>query len=76
MQFEGLPVCLVHAADGEFYAFDDRCPHEGASLCEGYLDGVQVECPLHSSVFDVRTGMVDGRATNNRQRHADFLKQE
>jgi 3-phenylpropionate/trans-cinnamate dioxygenase ferredoxin subunit len=56
----GLPVCLAHASDGAFYAFDDRCPHEGASLSEGDLDGVIVECPLHSSVFDIRSGDVLG----------------
>jgi len=41
---------------GEFFAIDDGCPHQGASLGEGLLHGGRVVCPLHSWVFDVRTG--------------------
>jgi NAD(P)H-dependent nitrite reductase small subunit len=41
---------------GRFYAIDDGCPHQGASLGEGLLHGGRVVCPLHSWVFDVRTG--------------------
>ncbi len=41
---------------GEFYALDDVCSHEKASLSQGELDGHLIECPLHGSRFDVRTG--------------------
>jgi nitrite reductase/ring-hydroxylating ferredoxin subunit len=43
--------------DGErYYVLDDACPHQGASLASGTLHGGRVICPLHSWVFDLRTG--------------------
>ena len=53
-----LPICLVHADDGRFYAIEDRCSHEDYALSEGELDGYTVECPQHGSRFDIRTGDV------------------
>jgi NAD(P)H-dependent nitrite reductase small subunit len=41
---------------GEYFAIDDTCPHQGASLAEGTLHDGRVVCPLHSWVFDLRTG--------------------
>ena len=41
---------------GEFFAIDDTCPHQGGSLGEGLFHDGRVICPLHSWVFDVRTG--------------------
>lgn len=41
---------------GTFYAINDLCPHRGASLGEGYLDGGRVLCPLHCFDFDLQTG--------------------
>jgi 3-phenylpropionate/trans-cinnamate dioxygenase ferredoxin subunit len=51
------PVALFHAA-GRVYAIDDTCTHQDASLSEGWLEGCLVECPLHASCFDLRTGAV------------------
>ena len=45
--------------DGEFFAIDDTCTHEEASLSEGELYGDIVECPLHGAAFNVRTGEVE-----------------
>lgn len=42
--------------NGEFYCLDDQCPHRGASLGAGSLDGVEAVCPMHGWGFDVRTG--------------------
>lgn len=53
-----LPICLVHADDGRFYAIEDRCSHEDYPLSEGELDGYTVEGPQHGSRFDIRTGEV------------------
>ena len=47
----------VFNADGEFYAIDDTCSHQDASLSEGWLEGCFVECPLHAASFDLRTGV-------------------
>jgi 3-phenylpropionate/trans-cinnamate dioxygenase ferredoxin subunit len=53
------PIAVFHTDDGELYAIDDTCTHQDASLSDGWLDGCEVECPLHSSRFDLRTGAVD-----------------
>lgn len=41
---------------GEFFAIDDLCPHQGASLGLGSLHAGRVICPWHSWVFELRTG--------------------
>jgi 3-phenylpropionate/trans-cinnamate dioxygenase ferredoxin subunit len=47
---------LVCNVDGEFYAVDDMCTHEDASLYLGCLKGDQVQCSLHGGMFNVKTG--------------------
>lgn len=49
---------LLANVDGNFYATDDSCTHEEASLSTGFLKGELVKCPLHGSRFNVRTGEV------------------
>jgi len=51
------PPLAVFNVDGELFCIDDTCTHQDASLADGYLEGCTVECPLHASVFDLRTGM-------------------
>jgi ferredoxin-NADP reductase/nitrite reductase/ring-hydroxylating ferredoxin subunit len=53
----GKPVVLS-MVNGEVYAIDAICSHEGGPLEEGTLEGYEVECPWHGSKFDVRTGEV------------------
>ncbi len=48
-------IVLVNI-DGEFRAFDARCPHQEQSLAEGELEGHILTCPAHLWSFDVRTG--------------------
>jgi 3-phenylpropionate/trans-cinnamate dioxygenase ferredoxin component len=52
-------VAVFHTDDGEVFAVDDTCTHQDASLADGWLEGCEVECPLHASRFDLRTGRVD-----------------
>ena len=47
---------LVANVDGVYYATDDTCTHEDASLSSGSLSGDLVKCPLHGSRFSLRTG--------------------
>ena len=47
---------LVCRLGGNYFAAGDGCPHAGGSLSDGYLEGEEVECPLHGSLFSVRTG--------------------
>jgi 3-phenylpropionate/trans-cinnamate dioxygenase ferredoxin subunit len=56
---QGVPIAVFHTEDGEFLAIDDTCTHQDASLADGWLEGCEVECPLHASRFDLRTGAVD-----------------
>jgi 3-phenylpropionate/trans-cinnamate dioxygenase ferredoxin subunit len=57
---EGTAVCVARLASGEVLAVADTCTHEEASLSEGFLEGSAIECPWHSSIFDVRTGELLG----------------
>jgi len=41
-----------------YFASDEMCTHEDASLCDGNLTDSLVKCPLHGSRFDLRTGEV------------------
>lgn len=50
----------VFNAGGEFFAVEDRCTHQEAYLSDGFVDGRTVECPLHASCFDLRTGHPSG----------------
>jgi naphthalene 1,2-dioxygenase system ferredoxin subunit len=54
----GHAIALFNV-DGRFHAIDDRCSHGDASLADGWLDGCEIECPLHQGRFDV----TNGRAT-------------
>ena len=57
IQVDGEDICLANV-DGKFYAIGNVCTHEGGPLADGTLDTYEVECPLHGSKFDVRTGEV------------------
>jgi len=51
----GREIALYNV-NGEFYASENLCPHQGAPLAEGTLCEYVVECGLHGWQFDVRTG--------------------
>lgn len=46
----------LFSANGAIYATDNLCTHGHARLCDGFLEGTEIECPLHQGRFDVRTG--------------------
>ena len=54
----GERVVLLMNVAGGLLAIDDECTHQGCSLSEGTLDGEELECSCHGSVFNVRTGEV------------------
>jgi 3-phenylpropionate/trans-cinnamate dioxygenase ferredoxin component len=54
-----VPIAVFNV-DGTLYAIDDTCTHQDASLADGWLEGCQVECPLHAACFDLRTGVPSG----------------
>lgn len=47
---------VVMRAGGRLCAIRDECPHNGASLADGVLEGTVITCPRHGSQFDVTTG--------------------
>jgi 3-phenylpropionate/trans-cinnamate dioxygenase ferredoxin subunit len=49
-------IVVVNTAEG-FFAIEDRCSHADVALSEGEVDGCLIECWLHGSAFDVRTGV-------------------
>jgi nitrite reductase (NADH) small subunit len=48
-----LAVCKL---EGTYYAFDGKCPHRGAPLAEGEIQGELLVCPLHHFKFNLKTG--------------------
>ena len=53
-------IALLRDENGCVFALNDTCPHETASLAEGWVEDGHVECPLHSSKFNLQTGEVNG----------------
>lgn len=52
---DGRSVALFNIADA-LYAIDDSCPHQGASLCGGRLQGRVIQCCAHGLRFDLASG--------------------
>lgn len=52
----GEDIAIFHAEDGNFYALNDECTHETASLADGWIEGTEVECPVHSARFCLKAG--------------------
>jgi 3-phenylpropionate/trans-cinnamate dioxygenase ferredoxin subunit len=59
VEVEGVPVAVVRA-EGEVHALHDVCSHEEVPLSEGEVYDHTLECWLHGSCFDVRTGKPTG----------------
>ena len=51
----GERIALANV-EGEYFAIDDVCTHDGGPLDQGEVFGNQIECPRHGARFDVRTG--------------------
>jgi 3-phenylpropionate/trans-cinnamate dioxygenase ferredoxin subunit len=47
---------VVANYEGEFYAFDNVCTHDGGILGQGKIYDRQIECPRHGARFDIKTG--------------------
>jgi 3-phenylpropionate/trans-cinnamate dioxygenase ferredoxin subunit len=55
VEVDGTEVAIVNS-DGRFYAIADECSHAAVPLSEGDVEGCTLECYLHGSRFDLRTG--------------------
>lgn len=49
----GIGIYLVNDA---LYGLEDVCPHAYALLSQGYVEGEELECPLHGAKFHIPTG--------------------
>ena len=47
---------VVFRVQGQFYALEDACSHDGNPLGDGLLQGFEIVCPRHGARFDIRTG--------------------
>ena len=52
---DGIDVAIVRT-DDELFAIQDECSHAAIPLSEGDVEGCEIECWLHGSRFDLRTG--------------------
>ncbi|MGK4580613.1 non-heme iron oxygenase ferredoxin subunit [Kitasatospora sp. HPMI-4] len=59
VELGGVPVALVFT-EGEVFAINDICSHANVSLSEGEVEGCMIECWLHGSSFDLRSGKPSG----------------
>ncbi|AKV08059.1 Rieske (2Fe-2S) protein [Pseudomonas fluorescens] len=54
-EFDDKSLALFNV-EGDMFAIDDSCPHQGASLCGGRLEGRVIQCCAHGLRFDLRSG--------------------
>jgi 3-phenylpropionate/trans-cinnamate dioxygenase ferredoxin subunit len=47
---------VVFNLDGEYYAIEDVCTHDGGQLTGGRILGDEIECPRHGARFCIRNG--------------------
>ena len=59
VEVAGTPVSVVRT-EGEVFAINDICSHANVSLSEREVEDCQIECWLHGSSFDLRTGKPSG----------------
>ena len=55
VQVAGKEIAL-YEVDGKVFATDNLCTHGHARLSDGFLEGNEIECPLHQGRFDVCSG--------------------
>ncbi len=48
----------VFKIDGEYYAIEDVCTHDGAEIASGVIDGCEIVCPRHGARFCIKTGAI------------------
>ncbi len=56
VESEGLDLALF-LVEGKVYVLSNSCPHNGAALAEGKVDGGEVICPWHNWRFSLEDGI-------------------
>ena len=57
VEVEGAVMVLVNL-EGEYFAIEDICTHDGSEISSGCIVDGSIECPRHGARFDIRTGEV------------------
>jgi 3-phenylpropionate/trans-cinnamate dioxygenase ferredoxin subunit len=57
VDLEGSAVAVFNL-DGEYYAIEDVCTHDGGILTGGTLERDEIVCPRHGARFSIKTGEV------------------
>src|SRR3972149_1538993 len=76
---DGASIAVFNI-EGKFYAIEDICTHDGATLTGGPVKGDQITCPRHGARFCIRTGAVlsppayEGIATFPVRIHNDLVQ--
>jgi 3-phenylpropionate/trans-cinnamate dioxygenase ferredoxin subunit len=55
--YDGDVPIAVFNVDGDLYAIEDVCTHDGGELTGGVIEGREIECPRHGARFDIATGV-------------------
>jgi len=55
VDLDGTQVAVFNL-DGEYFAIEDVCTHDGGDLTSGWVEGDQIICPRHGAHFCIRTG--------------------
>lgn len=58
-EVQGIPLAIYLVRD-QVFATHDICTHAYARLSEGFLEDLNIECPLHQGMFNVKTGEPTG----------------
>ena len=67
VEVQGRELALFRVGDA-VYATDAFCTHGHARLCEGFVEGHEIECPLHQGRFDLRSGAATCEPASERVR--------
>jgi 3-phenylpropionate/trans-cinnamate dioxygenase ferredoxin component len=59
-EIAGHRVAIARDSAGDIHAIDDTCSHANVSLSEGDVEDGEIECWLHGSRFDLRSGKPTG----------------
>jgi len=57
VEVEDAAILLVNL-DGQYYAIEDVCTHDGSEISTGCIIDGSFECPRHGARFDIKTGEV------------------
>jgi 3-phenylpropionate/trans-cinnamate dioxygenase ferredoxin component len=52
----GRRMIAIARTEGQFFAIEDICTHDGAELAGGEIEGMEIICPRHGARFCLRTG--------------------